>query len=180
MIREIKENNTTAFEVFLDSHQELVYFYFLKKTKSTADAQDLTQQTFIKFWEYRSSLHEEIPPKTQLFHKAKLVFIDWLRKQATLYKLHEQLLQEEQQRQIPEHDTDEALHEKLRRNIDLLPEKRRQVLLLFQYKGYSYQQISTLLNISPKTVDNHMYQAMKQLRRMMMVFPILIIFRPFY
>lgn len=167
MIKEIKNNNTFIFECFFNKYADPLFFYFLKKTKSYPDAEELTQLTFIKFWEYRASLSEELPEQVQLFHKAKLVFIDWLRKQTSTKLLYKKINEnsEESYSEIASIEEADPLIIKLRNTIDCLPEKRKKIFELFQFHGYSYKQIAQKFNISTKTVDNHIYQAMKQLRK---------------
>lgn len=181
MVEEIKNNNPEVFEFFFNKYNECLFFYFLKKTKSYPDAEELTQQTFIKFWEYRSSLSTEVPEKIQLFHKARLVLIDWLRKQATMRKLYENLSHQaepaEELKDNFNYEESEQLIKKLHLSINKLPKTRKKIFELFQFKGYSYKQIATILDISPKTVDNHIYQAMKQLRKMMSAMIILLLLK---
>lgn len=167
MIQNIKNNDTLAFKDFFDEYKDCLFYYFLKKTKSYADAEELTQLTFIKFWEYRKSLSEELPVKVQLFHKARLVFIDWLRKEATLRKQRDSILNNKEQFTIPEEEYIDPRIRKIENSIAKLPSKRKVVFELFEYHGYSYKQIAKILHISSKTVDNHLSQAIKQIRKML-------------
>lgn len=166
MIHKIKNNDQAAFKDFFEAYNDVLFYYFLKKTKSYADAEELTQLTFIKFWEYRSSLSEKVPIKVQLFHKARLVFIDWLRKQATLRKHTGELQSEPLSTPSEEENTDPRI-KKIKESIAKLPPKRKTVFELFELHGYSYKQIAKILHISSKTVDNHISQAIKQIKKML-------------
>lgn len=168
MIDFIKNSNSLAFQDFFNLWNERLFFYFLKKTKDEESACELTQLTFIKMWEYRSSLSEEYSLEVQLFRKAKLIFIDWLRKEATLRKRKEaeESFYASSINSITKHSETEKLHSAL----DQLPPMRRKVIELSHLRGYAYKEIAEQLKISVKTVDNHVYQALKQLRRIMMSF----------
>ena len=48
--------------------------------------------------------------------------------------------------------------------IDTLPEKRRIIFTLCRLQGLSHKEIAEKLNISTKTIENQMTQALKQLR----------------
>src|ERR1700754_3250929 len=63
-----------------------VYHHFLKKTHSPATAREIAQLSFIKLWEFRHTLSEEIPLDIQLFHIASGSFIDYLRRENTQRK----------------------------------------------------------------------------------------------
>ncbi|MGF7229761.1 RNA polymerase sigma factor [Arachidicoccus sp.] len=156
------------FQDFFSLWNERLYFYFLKKTKDGENARELTQLTFIKFWEYRSSLSDEYSLETQLFRKAKFVFIDWLRKEAILRK------RKEAEAEFYNTSPEDTIHyfeaEKLHNALEQLPPMRRRVIELSHLRGYAYKEIAEKLNISVKTVDNHIYQALKQLRKIMSIF----------
>lgn len=57
--------------------------------------------------------------------------------------------------------------EKLRRAIDRLPTKQRQVVLMHYLDETSVKEVATLLSTSPKTVEGRLYQARRALRRML-------------
>src|SRR4030095_7127394 len=89
MIDAIKRGDEFAYEQVYIRYREKVYFYFLKKTKSDEDAKDLLQVTFLKLWQYRQSLSPDYLLEQHLFQIARNVFIDYLRMQNKLYRLHE-------------------------------------------------------------------------------------------
>jgi len=152
-----------AFREFYCLWDERVYYFFLSKTKDHLNAQDLTQQTFIKFWEYRSSISVAYTLEIQLFHKAKLVFIDWLRKEATRRKRTEAEVQFYKAEQCT--GATDGCAQKLENALQQLPQMRRKVVELSHIHGYKYKEIADELNISVKTVDNHIHQALRQLRK---------------
>lgn len=163
IIEEIINGNQRAFHEFYCLWDERVYYYFLKKTRCEANAKDLTQQTFIKFWKYRSLLSTDYTLETQLLQKAKLIFIDWLRKEATREKLYEAEIQFCQDKQSAETPDNRSYN--LENALERLPYMRRKVIELSHLQGYKYKEIADKLHISVKTVDNHVHQALKQLRQ---------------
>ena len=164
MLEEIKIGDQAAFRQFYDSWAERLYFYFLKKTGDVLSAQELTQLTFIKFWEYRAQLTSEYPLEAQLFRKAKLIFIDFLRKEATDSKRKQAELNYHALSASAKTAGNFEDKQQLRTALEQLPPMRRKVIELSHMEGYAYKEIAHELKISPKTVDNHIYQALKQLR----------------
>lgn len=55
-------------------------------------------------------------------------------------------------------------HTQMDRVINRLPEKRREVYRLFKEEGLSYKSIAERLQISSKTVDNHLTKASKAIK----------------
>lgn len=170
MILGIKEGNNQVFNEFYAQYVEKLYNYFYYRTQSEFFSDDLTQQTFIKFWQYRHSLNSEIPADVQLYYKARIVYIDWLRKEAYRRKLNEKLSEQPNEVETAGWQNDNHPDtEKLQRAIKTLPEKRRKALSLFYLEGYSYKEIAEMLDISVKTVNNHIYQGLAQLRKILLL-----------
>ena len=59
---------------------------------------------------------------------------------------------------------DRDLHHSLDRSIEALPDKCREVFRLSYLEGYSHKEIAERLGISVRTVDSHIYSALKSLR----------------
>ncbi len=68
----------------------------------------------------------------------------------------------------PHHQLErKELRHRIETAIDQLPEKCRQVFRMSYQLGMSHQAIADELNITPRTVDTHVYNALKQLRKML-------------
>ncbi|MDI3321914.1 RNA polymerase sigma factor [Pinibacter soli] len=138
-----------------------IYANFLSKTKRHDIASDLTQATFVKFWNYRSSYSPEISVEAQLYQKAKQVFIDWLRREAHQRKLIKEI----------ENDTERnessrlELTDLLKKAIEQLPPIRKKIFLLSYVEGFSNKEIASLQKISIRTVEGHVQKALYQLRK---------------
>lgn len=128
-------------------------------------AQEITQQTFVKFWDKRKKLAIKDNVKRYLFRMAYNLYKD-LQKQNTK-KLA--LIRELQYAAIIDHvekdpdDTDRKLF-LLNQEICKLPKKSRAVFILGKKKGLTYEEIAHSLDISVKTVEGHMTKAMSHLK----------------
>ena len=163
----IKQGDLLVFnEVFHQYHQKL-YYYVLSKTKSSFCAEEVVQITFIKLWQYRSSLNEEISVDAQLFRIAKTTLIDQLRRQDASNKLTAVVQtagQFDYNQGLSNLDRKE-LQKKLQSALAQMPPVRRKVFELSRLQGLSYKEIAVHLSISEKTVENHINYALKQLRQ---------------
>ena len=169
LLTAIQNGDEFSFKLAYDQHREKVYFYFLKKTSSPEDAKDLLQITFLKLWQYRSSLSPEYSLDQQLFHIARTAFIDHLRKQNRQQRFQEAAdkaftgssLQEVA---FPDFD----IQNRIQKALAAMPEMRKKVFELNRLQGYSYREIAELLSISEKSVDNHLTKAVRQLKKMLL------------
>ena len=165
LILDIKCGDEDAFEQAYKKWRSKGYYYFLHKTASEDDAKDLLQSTFLKLWHYRSSLNDTYSLDQQLFHIARTVLIDHIRKankqkaiSQTLGTLNEQMNLENFQSM--EFDT----RRRMQHILNEMPELRKKVFELHKLEGYSYKEIAEHLGISEKSVDNHLAKAIKKLR----------------
>jgi RNA polymerase sigma-70 factor (family 1) len=176
-IAALKQNDTFTFnELFHEYHQK-VYFLVLSRSKSSYIAEETTQLTFIKLWNYRHHLDESLPLSQQIFRIARTTLIDVLRKDAT-YSAMKQHIQSSS-----EHSDGfvamelKELNDTLRETIQKLPPVRRKVFELSRNHYLSHKEISKLLSLSIKTVETHISLALKQLRHLMIW--IVMLFMPF-
>lgn len=166
-LQKLKDGNHRVFSDLYECFYQKVFGYFMLKSRMEDVAQELTQQTFIKLWQYRSSIDLGLPIDQQLFQKARQVFIDWLRKEA-IYRKH---IAETPVEGVFEHRSDVAiepvvgLKQSLSVAINSLPEKRKEAFELKHIYGLSYKEIAAIMDISVKTVDNHLLKATAQLRK---------------
>ena len=153
-----------SFREVFHQYYDRIYTGFFKKTGSHEIAQDLTQQTFIKFWRYRESYTPELSMEIQLFRKGKLVFIDWLRKESKERELSQSL---NDGYKIPVSDLSSDLKETLDKAIGQLSPVRKKVFQLAYIEGYSHKEIAEKLNVSVRTVETHIYKSLQQLRKVL-------------
>lgn len=124
-------------------------------------AEEVVQLTFIRLWEKRENLSAEYHLSTQIFRIAGTILIDQLRKEAVNQK-HLSVVEDDYTFK-PAADQPEMLHA-LEQAIEQMAPVRKKVFKMSKVEGYSYKEIAEMLSISPKTVENHISQALKQLR----------------
>lgn len=152
------------FKDVFHTYYDKIFLGFYKRTNSYEIAQDLTQLTFIKFWNYRDSHDFNLSVEIQLFRKAKLIFIDWLRKQANERELMKTI---KESGKINFEEIQIDLKNSLTHAVDQLPPMRKKVFLLSYFEGFSHKEIADKLNISIRTVDGHVLKALQQLRKIL-------------
>ena len=175
MIVAIKNGDVQAFEQAYILYRQKLYAYFLKKTTSEEDAKDLLQITFSKLWQYRESLSEDYLFEQHLFHIARTVFIDFLRKENKQQKIKESIKVIDNQKMPEEYLPQFEFNNRLQKLLSGMPLVRKRVFELHKIEGYSYKEIAELLSISIKSVDNNLSKAMKYLRSVELIIIIFLI-----
>ncbi|GGH12661.1 MULTISPECIES: sigma-70 family RNA polymerase sigma factor [Pedobacter] len=150
-----------TFQTVYSLFNQKLYAYVLKKTNSAYMAEEVVQLTFIRLWEKRETLSAEYNISTQIFRIAGTILIDQLRKEA-VSKKHLSVVEDHFALKT-ETEQPEMIHA-LEQAIEQMAPVRKKVFKMSKVEGYSYKEIAEMLSISPKTVENHISQALKQLR----------------
>ncbi|ANH80617.1 hypothetical protein A8C56_06140 [Niabella ginsenosidivorans] len=158
-----------AFRKAFYEYSKKLYHYLLIKTKSEYLANEVTQLTFIKLWQYPGYLEEAHNLSARIFQIARTTLIDELRKEERgRKKLKSITLQQNIFKQTQDDGyavlQEKDLKEKLQRAVAQLPPVQKKVFLLSREEQLSYKEISSELSISVKTVEKHVQLALRFLR----------------
>lgn len=127
-------------------------------------AGEIVQECFIKIWEKRAQLRDDVPLKGYLFTTAHHAVLNELRRDQHHLRLHGQVAAAAGPASVPnevEYREMEALYQAA---LEQLPPKQREAFLLSRQQGLSYPEIAERQGVSVKTVEAHMLQALKTLR----------------
>jgi RNA polymerase sigma-70 factor, ECF subfamily len=146
---------------WLDRHGATLALFARQWVSSRADAEDIVQDAFVRFWRSR---HRATDPTAYLYACVKHCVLDW-RRGRTRRSRREQVAAR------PEAQSSFAgpLEQAERRTaIDLalraLPENQREVLVMKIWGGLSFPQIAEALRISPNTAASRYRYALAKLR----------------
>ena len=159
----IKEGNRGAFKLFFDAHHRPLVMFLMKRGLSEQSADDIIQQAFLLIWEQRKNIDPEKSLKSYLFRIAYTRMLNHFRDQRKF-----------SDSDIPEETTDteepvdgkahRELAKAIEKSIAALPEKRQEVFRLCYLQEFTYKETAEIMNVSVKTVENHMSLALKELR----------------
>jgi len=165
LINDLKQGSVEAFKAAFSFYHSRLHNFIYSKTGSAYYANEVTQMTFIKLWEYRESLSEEWQLSTQIFRIAKTTLIDVLRQTES-----ERLKLEGFSKSGSVEVSDNLPMETHDVNIiwqmitEKMPPMRKKVFSLRIEQQLSYKEISSVLSISLKTVNKHMELALPKVR----------------
>ncbi|HVU58280.1 MAG TPA: sigma-70 family RNA polymerase sigma factor [Puia sp.] len=169
ILHHIKAGDIVSFHTAYQLYHTKLYFYALKNTRSAYLAEETVQLTFIKLWENKHSLSPDIDLSVQLFRVAKSTMIDLLRKEIRRQDHQATLSASNQTSENP----DPSGKDDLRHVYDAIEQMapvRRKVFRLSRLEGLSHKEIARQLSISPKTVENHIGRAIRQLKDVLTLF----------
>jgi RNA polymerase sigma factor (sigma-70 family) len=142
----------------LRERMNMIYRYLLKSGASHADAEDIVQETFYKFYLYMDSIQPE-KAASWLFKVALNQYYDLCRKRKghVHIPLNPQVL-------VDGSDPEDAvlLREKkaqIEQSLDELTVLQRQLLVLKYEVGLSYKEIAELLDMKAETIKTYLYRA---------------------
>ncbi|KGO79181.1 RNA polymerase subunit sigma-24 [Flavobacterium beibuense F44-8] len=153
--------STAEFEKIYTAYWEKLYVFSFKITQDRDLAQNIVQDIFIDFWERRSEL-EINSVENYLFRAAKNQIFKHYRNN----RFDKSIPEEKFENYLIENITsiDEELLDKLYSLLDKLPEKRKEILIMYKIQEMDIDQIAAQLQLSKQTVKNQITSALKQLR----------------
>jgi len=173
IVRRVLQGDVNAFEKLVTEYEKAVYAIAQRMTGNPEDAADMTQETFIKAYNSLQSFRGDSKFSVWLYRIASNVCLDFLRsrsrKQTVSLSVEDDEGEEAQLDIADESQSPEVLLERgltrnaVRRGLDTLPPDYRQILLLREIQGLSYDEISTALGIDIGTVKSRIFRARKRL-----------------
>ncbi len=154
----MKKGNLSCLEKLYKIHYSKLYGFAKKFNSTTMTSDDFVQQTFLKLWEKRNKLKEDVLLDKQLYTICKSLILNTLKRDSKATSLLvENLIIEENT--VEDLDAKNKKLEWLHATIQKLPPKRKKIFLLHKIQNLTYEEIATALEISKKTIANHLYLA---------------------
>jgi RNA polymerase sigma factor (sigma-70 family) len=168
LVQEARKGNEKAFASLMNRYRDSIYFMLLKMVNNPSDAEDLTIEAFGKAFRNLDSYTPKYAFSTWLFKIATNNCVDFIRKKqlapTTLDYLQENLDTATVNIQSDMPDPEELLinHQKIAALKDIVSQLKpryKSLIELRYYKEYSYEEISSELNLPIGTVKAQLYRA---------------------
>jgi len=177
LVRKAKQGDSKAYDQLTVLYKDVVYSIVYRMVRNKQEAEDLTQEAFIKAYNSIVLFNEEYAFSTWLFKIATNNCIDFFRKRKLkTYSMDETIRYKDdeirQEYAAPEPDTEVELvsderSKIIRTAISQLPEKYRIVIELRHQKEHSYEQISEELDLPLGTVKARIFRAREMLNKLL-------------
>lgn len=161
----MKNSTHINFEAFYRNNVRMVFNLCLSFLSDRGEAEDATQNAFLKFCEHNnsSSFRNSDHAKAWLIVCTQNICRDQLRRRKRLsVELSEDLDAQTSEEVLCETD---AISEKVLEAIGTLADKYKAVVVLHYIEGFKTEEIATLLNIAPSTVRTRLHAARNKLKQ---------------
>jgi RNA polymerase sigma-70 factor (ECF subfamily) len=167
LITLLREGSQFAFEKLFERYSQKLYRFSLSYLKSESEAEEIVQNVFLKLWETRNNLRTETSFQSYLFTIAFNEIKKYFNKKARDEKFRFGILEmlSEENSSIETKAEYELLVQKLELLITQMPERRREIFIKRKKEGKSISDIASEMDISPKTAENQITEAMNYLKK---------------
>ena len=175
LVQQAKAGDRNAFAALVSAYESKIYNLALRYLGNREDAMDASQEVFLRVFRFLPGFQEESGFSTWIYRIGVNVCKDMLVKQS---KRNEQSIEvedeEEERRTIdivdcrysPEQILENAeLRTILSSAIASLPEQQREVVVLRDIQGLSYEEIASVLSLESGTVKSRLSRARENLRK---------------
>ena len=164
----LDKGHTVAFTNFYAQFFKKLLIESNKYVKDNQAAEEIVQDVFVKLWERSEDLDQIQSIKSYLYRSVINLSINHVNRQKNLEHHHQKIVKEFSDTEAEELDERNELIVLLYGEIDKLPPKCREIFKLNRFDRMKYREIALKLDISERTVENHIANALKILREAML------------
>ena len=167
LVLRTRQGDPAAFEALIRQHQRMIYSLTYRMTGSAADAEDLTQETFLRAWRQIGSYRAAAKFSTWLYRIAINACLNWRERETLRVEVQAGWAETNGAPELGG-QTAEARNEAGRGVHDALlklPAKQRAAVMLVFYDGLNHAEAAEVLGCSETTVSWRLFIARKKLRR---------------
>ena len=173
VIQAVLDGEVNAYEAVVKEYEKNVYNLALRMTGNSEDAADMAQEAFIKAYNSLTAFRGDSKFSVWLYRIVSNVCLDFLRSRSRKQTVslstenddgEEVELDIADETHSPEQLLDRSLtRDAVRRGLAALPPDHREILLLREIQGLSYEEIADVLGLEAGTVKSRIFRARKKL-----------------
>jgi len=167
--KRISRSDRQAFnELFRAIYPAMVHFA-MRYLKDKTASKDIVQDCFISLWQTRSRIDPSRSLKNYLFTMVRNKALNAIRDRSSFNVDHDLVSDGNAGSVVIAMDDEDdgdgpSLEELMRSWINELPDRQKEALSLSRFEGFDHEEIAVVMNVSPKTVNNHIVAALRSLR----------------
>ena len=171
LLSRAQKGDSAAFESIVRAHEATVFHLALRQLGNREDAEDAAQEAFLKAYTALASFRGDSRLSVWLYRITNNVCIDFLRRRRETVSLSQENEDGEPlELELPDERFDPAalaerkdLREQVGKALQALPPDAREILLLRELGGQSYEEIAETLSLDLGTVKSRIFRARKKL-----------------
>jgi RNA polymerase sigma-70 factor, ECF subfamily len=166
----ISQSDREAFNALFRVLYYPLTYYAYRYTKSRDQACDIVQDVFVLIWQDREEIDPDQSLKSYLYKMVRNKSLNHMRDHTNRMVHLDNLSGNDAEASYPaemeDHQTS-ANHLKLKFMawIDELSDRRKEAFELSRFEGLNHDEIADVMNLSVKTVNNHIVDALSHLRK---------------
>jgi len=174
LVDQAREGNRTAFAQLADRFHKDIFRMVFYRIRSRVDAEDITQDVFLKAYQKIASIKDAAKFRGWLFSIALNRIRDFQRKKRfrSLFKMEDENIESHPTEKV-DPDQPDALGHVLRKDfwrqigliLKKLPQMEREVFLLRFFDHLSIKEIAGVLKKNESTVKTHLYRALAKFKK---------------
>lgn len=148
-----------------EKYYSMILNYIIRRIPYPAEAEDLTQDVFLKLIEYKQMLREDTI-KCFLYTIARNVLTDYLRRYVRKQKMTSYIydITEKSVTVVEELLLAKELSSLECRKLETFPPQRKRIYYLNRFEHCTAREIAKKLNLSSRTVENHLLIGKREMR----------------
>ncbi|HZF00532.1 MAG TPA: RNA polymerase sigma factor [Methylomirabilota bacterium] len=165
LVLQSQNGDASAFELLVRNHQQMIHALTFRMTGSTADAEDLAQETFIRAFEQIGAFNGRAKFSTWLYSIGVHACLNWRRNEMRRFQAHTNCAAE----MVAQHSNGEISENAQHALAALmkLPAKQRAAIVLTIYDGMSHAEAAKVLRCSETTVSWRVFTAKRKLKQVL-------------
>ena len=167
LIENVQKGGSAAFQELVEKYKHKVYYMALDMTGNHHDAEDLSQEVFIKVYSAIKDFRGESKLSSWMYRIAMNTCIDKTRrKHLKLVELDEKVHEKPSNVVTPDVELEAKSKQKLiERALQKLPPKQRSIFVMRHYNELRLKEIAEALGISEGTVKAQLFRAIHKLQK---------------
>lgn len=164
LVKALSKGEIKAFNDLFQIFGNRIFRFALGYLKSEQDAEELVQDVFMKIWEKRSELRENLSFKSYIFTIAFNIIRKHFVKKALTNKYFEHQVIEDIDLSTIQNIEFQSTKKEIDDLVDQLPARRKEVFIKSRFEGLTVKEIAEEFGTSPRTVENQLGEALKFIR----------------
>jgi RNA polymerase sigma-70 factor, ECF subfamily len=168
LLNQIRSKDRKAAEKLIDLNYQYVYSFLYKLCNNKETAKDLTQETFIKFWNSLDGFNGHCRISTWIIKICYNTYLNYSRKhkvETNLFAYDNVKIKIDTHESFEETIICDDLCTKVYEIVEKLSPKLREVIMLHYKNDFSLKEISEILDVPKGTVKSRLNSALNELRK---------------
>jgi RNA polymerase sigma-70 factor (ECF subfamily) len=168
LVKKAKEGFPNAFAEIYDCYFSQIYRFIFLRVNNREEAEDLSQQVFVKAWESIRDFQEKgFPFSSWLYRIARNLVIDFYRTKKQTTELNENILIEDSSSEVDNRLFVSFVGKEISKAFNFLTSEQKEVIILRFVQDLSYREIAKIMDKNQPALRILQYRAINKLKNIL-------------